>query len=221
MLKAAFNEGIRRVVVTSSCITLYDNQTDKNKTYSELDWGDANKVNPYPFAGYHKSKLRAERAAWDFYEKHKKDGFKLSTVLPWFTIGPILSPINKSTVSMIYAAFDKSLENIPTMMQPVCDVRDVALAHLRAAQLDEAVGHRFIVSSTDRYFSTNDIFRIIEREGYELNKNIVEPLDKDDYKNIRVDNSKIRKILKIEPIDLKKSALDMTKSFFDYGIVKK
>ena len=221
VLKAAFDEGIRRVVVTSSGITLSDGETDKNKTFSESDWGDVNKVNSFNFNGYHKSKILAEKAAWDFYEKHKRDGFKLATVLPSFTIGPILSPINKSTVSLIYTGFDKSLEKIPTMMGPVCDVRDVALAHLRAAQLDEAVGHRFIVTSDNRYLSTGEILKIIEQGGYELNKNIIEPLDKDEYKNTRIDNSNLRKILKIEPTDLKKSALDMAKSFFEYGIVKK
>ena len=219
-MKAAFDEGIRRVVVTSSGITLSDDETEKNKTFTESDWGDVNKVNSVTFNGYHKSKILAEKSAWDFYEKHKKDGFKLSTVLPTFTIGPVLSSINKSTVSMFYVGFDKTLANIPTMMGPICDVRDVALAHLRAAQLDEAVGRRFIVTSADRYISTAEIFKLIEQGGYELNKNISDPLNKEEYKDTRIDNSNLRKILKIEPTDMKKSALDMAKSFLEYGIVK-
>jgi hypothetical protein len=40
-----------------------------------------------------------------------------------------------------------------------------------------------------------------------------------DGKNKRYSN--MRKILKIEPTDIKKSTLDMVQSFFDYGIVKK
>ena len=207
-------------MVTSSTITLSDDQTDKNKTFSESDFGDVNKItSPYP--GYQKSKILAEKAAWDFYEKHKKDGFKLLTILPSITIGSVLSSINKSTVSLFYAGFDKTLPNIPSMMGPICDVRDVALAHLRAAQFDEAVGQRFIITSDDLYRSTNEIFKIIENEGYELNKNISDPWNKEHYKNSRIDNSNMRKILKIEPIDLKKSVLDMVKSFFDYDIVKK
>ena len=219
-MKAAFDEGIRRVVVTSSGITLNDDETDKNKTFSESDWGDSKKVTS-KYAGYQNSKILAERAAWDFYEKHKKDGFKLSTILPFFTFGPILSSINKSSVSFFFPGFDKNAEKVHTLMGPLGDVRDVALAHLRAAQLDEAVGQRFIVTSTDRYLSTAEIFKIIEKEGYELNKNITEPLNKDEYKLTRIDNSKMRKILKIEPTDLKKSAIDMAKSFYEQGIVKK
>ena len=220
-MKAAFDEGIRRVVVTSSIVTLFDDQLEKNKTYSDLDWGDYTKISSEKFSGYQKSKILAEKAAWDFYEKHKKDGFKLATVLPSFTIGPVLSSFNKSSVGMILSGFDKSLEKVFTMMAPICDVRDVALAHLKAAQLDEAVGHRFIIASDNRYFSSTEIFRIIEKAGYELNKNISDPLDIDDHKNQRMDNSKMRKILKIEPTDLKKSSIDTAKSFFDYGIVKK
>jgi nucleoside-diphosphate-sugar epimerase len=208
-------------VVTSSCITLYDDETDKNKTFSESDWGDVNKVTNKFVKTYHKSKIHTEKAAWDFYEKHKKDGFKLATVLPSFTIGPVLSSFNKSSVRMIYSAFDKSLPNILTMMASICDVRDVALAHLRAAQLDEAVGHRFIITADDRFPSITEIFKIIEQAGYELNKNIAEPLDKEEFKNTRVDNSIMRTILKIEPTDIKKSTLDMVQSFFEYGIVKK
>ena len=220
-MNAALNEGIKRVVVTGSCITLQDDHVENNRTYSESDWGDVNKITPQPIASYQKSKIHAEKAAWDFYEKHKKDGFKLATVLPSFSIGPIISSINKSSVNMFFPSLDKTLEDLHSMIVPVCDVRDVALAHLRAAQLDEAVGHRFIIASDDLYHSTADILRIIENEGYKLNKSIVDPLDKDEYKNTRIDNSNMRKILKIEPIEIKKSALDMIRSFFEFGIMNK
>ena len=107
------------------------------------------------------------------------------------------------------------------MAAEISDVRDVALAHLRAAQLDEAVGQRFIVASVDRYVSTAEIFKIIKDAGYDVNKNIHDPANFDDFKNLRIDNSKLRKILKIEPTDLKKSSIDMAKSFYEYGIAKK
>lgn len=222
VLNAAFDEGIRRVVVTSSSFALIDDETAKSKTYADSNWGDVNKIKTSHVSAYHKSKILAERAAWDFYEKHKKDGFKLSTILPVLTVGPVLSSINKSSVSFFFPGFDKSLEKVQTMMTVFCDVRDVALAHLRAAELDEAVGHRFIITSTNGYSSIRDVYKIIENGGYELNKNIQDPLDKDkeEYKIARIDNSKMRTILKIEPTDLKRSALDMAESFHKYGIVK-
>ena len=219
-MNAALEEGIKRVVVTSACITLSDDQTEKNKTFTESDWGDVNKVTSQ-YAGLHKSKILAERAAWDFYEKHKKDGFKLSTILPSLTIGPVLSSINKSSVSLFYPGFEKNVEHVHNIAAEISDVRDVALAHLRAAQLDEAVGHRFIVASVDRYVSSAEIFKIIKDSGYDVNKNIHDPANFDDFKNLRFDNSKMKDILKIEPTDLKKSALDMAKSFYEYGIVNK
>ena len=218
-MNAALNEGIKRVVVTSSTITLIDDQADKNMTISESNWGDLNKITSQFSAAYQKSKIHAEKAAWDFYEKHKKDGFKLATVLPSFSIGPIISSINKSSVNMFFPNSDKTLEDIHSMIVPVCDVRDVALAHVRAAQLDEAVGHRFIIASDDLYHSTADILKLIKNEGFKLNKNIAEPLDKDEYKNTRIDNSNMRKILKIQPTEIKKSALDMVQSFLEFGII--
>ena len=221
VLNAAIEEGIKRAVVTSSIVTVYDDKSDKNKTLSESDWGDVNNVTLQFNKSYQKSKIYAEKAAWDFYEKHKKDGFKLATILPTFTIGPVLSSFNKSSVGLICSSFDKTIPHLFNLMQPLCDVRDVALAHLKAAQLDEAVGQRFIITTTDRFLPISDIFRIIEQFGYELNKNYTEPLDKDEYKNTLIDNSKMRKFLKIEPIDIKKTTLDMVQSFFEYGILKK
>ena len=187
-----------------------------------MNWGDLSLIPNTQQTGYQRSKILAEQAAWDFYEKHKKDGFKLSTVLPVLTIGPVLSSINKSSVSFFYPGFDKNLEKVSTIVAPVCDVRDVALAHLRAAQLDEAVGQRFLITTDDQNYSTGEIFKIIEKDGnYELNKNIEEKTNRDEYKTVRFDNSKMRKVLKIKPTDLKKSALDMAQSFLKYGIVKK
>lgn len=62
--------------------------------------------------------------------------------------------------------------------------------------------------------------KIIEQAGYDLNKNVADPMHKEKL-NARIDNSNMSKILKIEPTDIKKSTLDIVKSFFDYGIVKK
>ena len=220
-MNAAVEEGIKRAVVTSSTIALYDDKTDKNTTFSESKWGDANNVTNEFVRTYHKAKILSEQAVWDFYEKHKKDGFKLATVLPSFTIGPILSSFNRSSVTVFLMGFDKSSGFVPSLMGPLCDVRDVAAAHLKAAQLDEAVGRRLIITNDDIFHSSLEVFKIIEEAGHELNKNIADPEDKDEYKNSRIDNSTMREVLKIEPTDIKKTILDMVQSFFDYNTVEK
>lgn len=224
VLRASLEEGVKRVVVTSSGLTVVSgSHIEKNKTYSEDDWVDPKTISPsFPFAGYETSKIMSERAAWEFYEEHKKQGkcFELATILPTFVIGPISSAFNVSSVSVFARAFDKSVEKVMASTAPLCDVRDVALAHLRAAQLDEAVGHRFIIASTPKILSTIEVFEIMREAGYELTR-IEDRLDKSTFESATIDNTKMRTILKIEPTELKKSVLDMAESFVKYGIAKK
>ena len=88
MLKAALDSKVRRVVVTSSALTIYNflEETDKNYTFSEKDRVPAEKAG----MAYQKSKILAEKAAWDFYEQHKRSGkcFELITIHPGFVMGP-------------------------------------------------------------------------------------------------------------------------------------
>ena len=54
--------------------------------YTENDWGDLKTAQPYT-----KSKILAERAAWDFIEERKKANlkvFELATINPSFIFGP-------------------------------------------------------------------------------------------------------------------------------------
>jgi dihydroflavonol-4-reductase len=61
---------------------------------------------------------------------------------------------------------------IPRVAYPVCDVRDVALAHIRAMLTNEAVNNRHIVNSQLDFISVKDISVILDNEfknqGYKL-----------------------------------------------------
>jgi len=204
------------VVITSSCITLAG-IVPENKTYSEKDWADINKIENSFYSGYQKSKIMAEKAAWDFYKEHKAKGkcFKLSTVLPCLTFGPILVPTAESSISMILPMFNPTGEKIDNMETVFCDVRDVALAHLRAAQLDEADGHRFIIASNNQYIPMSEIGGILKESGYKIAE-----FKEAQHFEAKVENSNMRNILKIQPTDLKKSAIDMADSLVKFGIIK-
>ncbi len=80
-----------------------------------------------------------------------------------------------------------------------CDVRDVALAHIRAAFLPEAVGHRHIIVSEAKWFSIKRVADILASEfgpkGYKV-KTEAEP--KDDPNN-NSDNARLVKVLGITP----------------------
>lgn len=62
-MRGCQKHGVKRIVITSSCVAIYK-PTDKTKTnYNRDDWTDPNRpgVN-----AYEKSKVMAEKAAWDF-----------------------------------------------------------------------------------------------------------------------------------------------------------
>ena len=61
---AAATGTVRRVVLTSSVAAIaFGHEDDAGKVYTEEDWSDVERCDPYP-----KSKTLAERAAWDFVD---------------------------------------------------------------------------------------------------------------------------------------------------------
>lgn len=217
VLRAALEENVKRVVVTSSAITIIPYEQEA-KTYSEKDWIDAESVLKSSFSGYQKSKILAERAAWNFYEENKKKGkcFELATVLPTLTMGPVLSAQSRSSVSVVLTLFNKNVDKVDNFVYPVCDVRDVALAHVRAAQLEEAIGKRFIIVLSKKSIPLSAVGEILRENGYK-----VADVKEKEYADICVDDSNLRNILKIEPTELRKSVLDMCESLVSYGVIEK
>jgi nucleoside-diphosphate-sugar epimerase len=127
VLRAAAAESkIKRVVVTSSGLAVFGYNWE-SKTYSEDDWPQAD-VQP---SAYCKSKIIAERAAWDFVEDKKKKNepcFELSVVNPVLVLGPILSEVYGTSSEWFLNVFQNKQDKVSNMSYPCCDVRDVATA---------------------------------------------------------------------------------------------
>ncbi len=79
VLRAAAKHKVKRVVITSSALTITMKKTENMKElYNEDDWADMEVLGPYE-----KSKTLAERAAWDFVKDLPEDQkFELVTVIP-------------------------------------------------------------------------------------------------------------------------------------------
>lgn len=217
MLQAALENQVKRVVVTSSGTAVLQPNALTNKTYSEKDWVSPEEAR-HP---YQKSKVLAEKAAWDFYEKHKNEPncFEMSVVIPVFVLGPPLSSFNGSSIARFITLFDKKVDKVDNNVTAVCDVRDVALAHIRASQVKEAVGERIWVLSSTKPVTSVDLANVLKEAGYDVNR-VEDKSDKSTYEKTVFDDSKLRNLLKVEPFDLKETILDTAESLVEFGLIK-
>jgi len=144
VLDAAARAGVKRVAMTSS-IAAVAGDTAPERTYREADWNDTAtaKHNPYPFA-----KTRAERDAWRIVgELPEEKRFRLVTLLPCFTQGPLMYRGHlRSSVFLVDQLIRGKMPVLARIRFNLVDVRDVALAHQRALERDDASG-RYILTA--------------------------------------------------------------------------
>jgi nucleoside-diphosphate-sugar epimerase len=86
VMEAAKVNKCKKVVITSSVATVMFNETVEDRKLNWNDWSPE-KIDPYP-----KSKLLAEKAAWDFIRNlPQHDKFPIVTINPGFILGPNLN----------------------------------------------------------------------------------------------------------------------------------
>lgn len=138
VLKAARNANVKRVVMTSNFGAVGFSNKNPNHETTEVDWTDPNEKG---LSIYEKSKLLAERAAWDFIKNEGGD-MEFATINPVAILGPALS----AHVSGSFMLIDLLLggKPIPNLPLNIVDVRDVADLHIRAMTNPNANGQRFI-----------------------------------------------------------------------------
>ncbi|OCH86574.1 NAD(P)-binding protein [Obba rivulosa] len=157
-----FGHSVKRIVITSSTAAVV-RPTEKPTVFDEKDWNEfaisvvkeqgrqaPNKLK------YFASKTLAEKAAFDFYEKHKQSvSWDLVTIAPPYVFGPMIHEVNSLSAlnNSLAELRDALFKNIPDYKMlgaegyTWVDVRDLALAHVRAIRREQAVG-RIIVSAS-------------------------------------------------------------------------
>jgi dihydroflavonol-4-reductase len=138
VLRAATRARVNRVVMTSS--TAAATPRTAFGVSDESVWTDPADPNLNP---YRRSKLLAERAAWDFMASHP-GGTTLTTILPTAIFGPLLPTQNVGSVEVIARLLAGRLPFVPRCGFTVVDVRDLADLHIRAMTSPAAAGQRFI-----------------------------------------------------------------------------
>ena len=158
VLKAALNEKVKRVVMTSSMVAMMyrPNRATKYRV-GEADWTDPD----WPALGaYVVSKTRSERAAWEFVGLMGAPK-ALTTVNPGFVLGPSLDDKLGTSIKVIEALMTGKYPAVPPATYPIVDVRDLANVQVKAMKTKMAAGRRLI--SAGESLSLKQIAKILKR----------------------------------------------------------
>lgn len=143
VLRAARDAGVKRVVLTSAFHAVGFGHPHTDHTFTEDDWSV---LNGPGVDAYGRSKILAERAAWDF-TRAEGGSMELTAILPVAVMGPVMGREISGANHIVQRCLDGQLPGYPNMWIPIVDVRDVASAHVAAMTAPGAAGQRILVSS--------------------------------------------------------------------------
>ncbi|ORY35474.1 dihydrokaempferol 4-reductase [Naematelia encephala] len=178
------NPHCKRIVITSSVAAIMDTSVPPPVHFNEKHWNPVS-VKECEEKGrnasqpdkYRASKTLAEQAFWHFLEE-EQPAFEGVTINPPLVLGPIIHQVDSpeqlnTSVAGFYAwmSGQKTEADLPMGNQNFVDVRDCALAHVRALEVEDAKGQRFISSAGP--FSANDyvvvcLFLCSSRPSYSI-----------------------------------------------------
>ncbi|KAJ5178248.1 NAD dependent epimerase/dehydratase [Penicillium coprophilum] len=161
ILKAALKyDSLKRFVFLSSAVTVmnsFEDMTKEGKPYTEKDWNPVTAKQAIEkhdaVLGYNVSKIRAEAAAWEFFEKNKPS-FDLVVINPDIIVGPMIHPIdgpksinetNGFAVSSFIDGTHKTIDGVQFPFYHYVDVRDVAQSHVDALTNPAAANQRILL----------------------------------------------------------------------------
>lgn len=153
VLDAAVKAGVKRVVMTSAAATTRP-PLDSGRISEETNWADPEDPQ---FDAYRRSKILAERAAWEFMDAHPATAF--TTILPGAVFGPILNADARGSVQIIGDLLEGKPAALPRLGFWIVDVRDLADLHIEAMTAPQAAGQRFIAAGD--FLWLEDMARIL------------------------------------------------------------
>lgn len=155
---------MRRVIVTSSFAAMMNMGGNapwpSDFTYSESHWNESSApINgsfpePRNVHAYRWSKTVAERAVWDFVAAESLD-FSVTCICPPMVLGPNLQhmssteELNQSSL-IVFRMLSGQMQHAMPGSVGFVDVRDVAKAHILAAEVPAASSQRYLCSGETR-----------------------------------------------------------------------
>lgn len=160
ILQAAEAAGVKRVVMTANLGAVGFSRFDDH-IVTEADWTDPEQAG---LSAYERSKLLAERAAWQYTQRHPA-----SPELVTVNAGAMLGPALGGHITSSFGLLTRLIAGKPTpnLVVNVVDVRDVAAIHVRAMEIPEAAGQR-ILAVEDTPISMQEIITLIRRHYPEM-----------------------------------------------------
>ena len=228
-LNAAKSAGIKRVVLTSSMVSMLEN-ADKSINVDAESWTNVKAKN---VSAYSKSKTLAERAAWEFISGQTDDKpMELSVVNPGPVFGPTLSgDLSGASMGMFKQMMVGKMPMMPQASINMSDVRDIAKIHVLALENEKADGKRFIVT-TEEPIAFQEVAKILKSNGYDKVSTKLAPnfllkimgyIDREAKsmrsfigKTYNGDVSSTMEVFDWNPIPFKKTVLDTAKSIDSY-----
>jgi dihydroflavonol-4-reductase len=162
-LKAAKKANVKRVVVTSSMVSMLEN-ADKSIKIDANSWTNVQAKN---VSAYAKSKTLAEKSAWDFIKNQTGEHtMELTVVNPGPVFGPTLSGnLSGASLGLFTQMMTGKLPMLPQAAINMSDVRDIAKIHVLALENETAAGKRFIVTTPNPY-KFQEMAAILQSNGY-------------------------------------------------------
>ncbi|GAA3240619.1 NAD-dependent epimerase/dehydratase family protein [Actinocorallia longicatena] len=147
----AATESVERLVLTSTVGAIFGDYVDvlemRDRTLSEEYFNTTSTLENNP---YHYAKTVAEQEAWEAVRG--QDRWSLVTINPGLVLGPSFTPASDSGSLFLMDELMRGLffYGAPNFSFTIADVRDVAEAHVRAAEEPSAEG-RYIVALPEMY----------------------------------------------------------------------
>ncbi len=134
-------------VVFTPSFAVDGGKEDTDLHFNETSWGNPDRAKPYP-----KSKMLAEKRAWELQAEHAKAGgtTELCTVHPGAVFGPQITTSGHASADIMTQIVTKAMPFIPEAGLGIVDVRDVARIHVAAMTHPQGAGKRFMACESTR-----------------------------------------------------------------------
>ena len=133
-------------------------------------------------------------------------------------MGPSVCSGDGFSENWLKGMIDGYKKEIPRMNISFVDVRECSIAHLKAAQVADATGKRFILSGHDVWIKEVAAVLSARFPDLKIPKDLAPGEDKDP--GFGVDNTRSRTVLGVEYRSLSDTMGDHAQSLLDRGIVK-